>query len=471
MDNDNTEIEAKLMNVHKMSYSNSIRKANSLIEGSYRMNQPESKIMETILSIMDANDTELNYIEIETKKLCEFAHVNLRELKEFTLAMVQREVVFTGNDADGSYKEIQTTWLDSAVYYPSRGIVRLRLSEELKPYLLGMWRSHIPYTEFSAGELISVTYYTKRIYEIACQYKKIGRRPPLTINTLRHMLGIPDEKYKQFANFRERILDAAIVSIDNNKDMPYAVSYKLIKSGRSFVAIEFFVKRKIDGPITEQEQKKLSAAIFSKPQPKPETKPVSQMTDTDFISYLLDKNFSQELIDSLNEDQKRYIIRMLENKINVVVLRNALIEHGFPYVKANNEIALERMKKNGKNYGALFFSAIQNDYAGTQEISKQAKNQREIANKMTAAELKRQFEADNAEKREAVSYDNETEMSDFQISIMNNSIRQNGTIHIGASNVIYNMYRNNQNPRIRKAMEILDSGNYLPPGFFKEKSE
>ena len=471
MENSNSENEAKLMNVHEMSYSNLIRKANSRIEGNYRMNQPESKIMETILSIMDANDTELNYIEIETKKLCEFAHVNLRELKEFTLAMVKREIVFTGNDADGSYKEIQTTWLDSAVYYPSRGIVRLRISEELKPYLLGMWRSHIPYTEFSAGELISVTYYTKRIYEIACQYKKIGRRPPITINTLRHMLGIPDEKYKQFANFRERILDAAIVSIDNNRDMPYAVSYKLIKSGRSFVAVEFFVKRKVDGPMTEQEKKKLSEAMFPKPLQKPETKPVSKMTDSDYISYLLDRNFSQELIDSLNEDQKRYVIRMLENKINVVVLRDALISHGFHYVKANNEIALERMKKNGKNYGALFFAAIKNDYAGSQEISKQAKNQREVAHKMTAAELKKQFETENAKQREEISYDNETEMSDFQIRLLNNAILHHGTVHYGTGDVIYKMFNNNQNPRIKKALELLDAGNCLPPGFFREKDE
>jgi plasmid replication initiation protein len=471
MENEQEDNEIKLMAVHQMSPSNAIRKANSLIEGNYRMNQPESKIMETILSIMDANNTELNYIEIETRKLCEFAHVNLRELKEFTLSMVKRELVFTGTDEDGNFKEIQTTWLDSAVYYPSRGIVRLRLSEELKPYLLGMWRSHIPYTEFSTGELISVTYYTKRIYEIACQYKKIGRRPPLSISRLRHMLGIPDDKYKQFSSFRERILDAAVVSIENNKEMPYAVSYQLKKSGRSFDSIEFFVKKKIDGPITDQDKQKTATGKITKPKTGESQKPISKMTSEDYVAYLLAKDFSKQLIDTLDDDQKRYIIRMIDNKINIVVLRNALITHGFAYVKANNEIALDRMKKNGKNYGALFFAAIKNDYAGTQKISKQAKNQREIAHKMTAAELKLQFDRENATPHEKITGDDATEMSDFEIMLMNNAIKQHGTVHFGTSDMIFQKFCNNKNERIRKALEILESGTCLPVNFFKKTDE
>lgn len=467
----NHQNDVHLMTTHRMNYANSVRKANNIIEGKYTMNQPESKIMETVLSIMDASNLDLNYIEIETKKLCDFAHVNLRELKDFTLQMVKREIVFTGRDANGFIKEIQTTWLDSAVYYPERGIVRLRISEELKPYLLGMWRSHIPYTEFCVGELISVTYYTKRIYEIACQYKNIGHRPKMTIYELRSMLGIPKEKYPRFANFRERVLDAAIASIESNKDMPYNVSYELYRTGRAFTEIAFFVKKKMDGAITEREKRNPpNPATVLIEQYKETMQPinVSKMKDRDLKSYLLKASYPITLIESLTEDQQRYIVRLLENGINPVVLKDYLIDKGFRYIQQNNEIALERMKKNGKNYGALFFAAVKNNYAGTQQKSVKAQNQIEIAHHMTADELKKQFEEADKMRDEYKEKDEKT-ISGFKRKMMNDAISKYGTVHHGVAEVIFNGLKANPNPRIQQALKIYESGNALPPGFFPEE--
>lgn len=458
--------DVHLMATHQMNYTNSVRKANTLIEGKYTMNQPESKIMETVLSIMDASNRDLNYIEIETKTLCEFAHVNLRELKDFTLQMVKREIVFTGRDADGAFKEIQTTWLDSAVYYPERGIVRLRISEELKPYLLGMWRSHIPYTEFCVGELISVTYYTKRIYELACQYKSVGHRPKMLIKELRSKLGIPENKYPRFANFRDRVLDPAIASIASNKDMPYIVEYQLFRTGRAFTGIEFFIKKKIDGAITEEDKKPKPLMTYEEYiAEKEKVIDVSKLTDKEMKSYLLQRAYPAALIDSMNGDQHRYIIRMLENGINPVVLKDALTQKGFKYVQQNNELALERMKKNGRNYGALFFAAIKNNYAGTQLKSEKATNQTEIANHMTADELKKRFEEEDRqdwENKKVV----ETTISEFKRKLMNDSIKTHGTVHQGVAGIIFNQLKQNPTPRIQEALKIYESGRVLSPRFF-----
>ena len=73
--------DKSLMNVHPLNPTNQITKANSLIEGNYSMSLPESKIMEAVLSMLDENENKMNYIEIDTKELCSFVKVNLRELK------------------------------------------------------------------------------------------------------------------------------------------------------------------------------------------------------------------------------------------------------------------------------------------------------------------------------------------------------------------------------------------------------
>jgi plasmid replication initiation protein len=454
--------DASLMNVHPLNPSNQVTKANSLIEGNYNMSLPESKIMEAVLSMLDENEEKMNYIEIDTKELCSFVKVNLRELKEFTLDMVKKAVVFTGREPDGTEKLIQTTWLDSAVYYPSKGIVRLRVSEELAPYLLGLKHRKMPYTQFSVDELISVTFYTKRIYELAMQYKKIGKRPEMTIQEFRQKLGIDDNKYELFAHLKSRVIDPSIKSIEENEKMPYLVNYELVRVGRAYKSIILYTKKKsvymdsVNGSSTE--------AITT-------TQDIQDMELGKVKEYLRSFGLDDTWQQSYDETQLKFISDLLYKRINVSVLKKFLNEKGFDYVKKNNDIALKRMANGGKNYGAILFSALKGNYAGEAEEQKARQPQMKSEGKTRTAEEVREWIKKNEEafeREEKEKFDKEpTTISDFEITYLNKSIARKGDCSEPAAHRIYLRHKNSTVPKIREAIKLLDEGKEIPVNFFK----
>lgn len=456
--------DASLMNVHPLNLSNQVTKANSLIEGNYNMSLPESKIMEAVLSMLDENEEKMNYIEIDTKELCNFVKVNLRELKEFTLEMVKKDIVFTGREPDGTEKLVQTTWLDSAVYYPSKGIVRLRVSEELAPYLLRLKHRKLPYTQFSVDELISVTFYTKRIYELAMQYKKIGKRPEMTIQDFRQKLGIDDNKYALFAHLKARVIDPSIKAIEENEKMPYLVTYELVRSGRAYKSIILYTKKK--SVYMDSVNESSSETITT-------TNDIQKMDLQKVKEYLngfgLDENWQQ----TYEEMQLRFIADLLYKRINVSVLKKFLNEHGFEYVKKNNDIALQRMANGGKNYGAILFSALKGNYAGEAEEQKARQPQMKVSGKTRTAEevkewIKRNEEEYERQEKEKMSKE-PTVITDFEITYLNKSIARKGDCSEPAANRIYMRHKNSTVPKIREAIKMLDEGKEIPPNFFKSE--
>ncbi|SFI32144.1 Initiator Replication protein [Selenomonas ruminantium] len=457
---DNNDIS--LMNVHPLNPTNQVTKANYLIEGNYNMSLPESKIMEAVLSMLDENEEKMNYIEIDTKELCNFVKVNLRELKEFTLDMVKKAVVFTGRDEDGTEKLIQTTWLDSAVYYPAKGIVRLRVSEELAPYLLGLRHRKLPYTRFAVDELISVTYYTKRIYELAMQYKKIGKRPEMTIQEFRQKLGIDDNKYALFAHLKSRVIDPSIKSIAGNEKMPYLVSYELIRSGRAYKSIIFYTKKKtvyMDS-LSDNSTETITTA-----------KDIQKMEIEKVREYLRGFGFDEAVQNGYDEGQLRFIADLLYKKINASVLKKFLSEKGFDYVKKNNDIALQRMANGGKSYGAILFSALKGDYAGEAEEQRKRQAQMQSNGKTKTAEeikelIKRNEEAYAQQDKEKFS-DEVTIINDIEITFLNRSIARKGDCSEPAAHRIYLKHKKSTVPKIREAIKLLEAGKEIPVNFFK----
>ena len=454
--------DESLMNVHPLNPTNQITKANSLIEGNYSMSLPESKIMEAVLSMLDENENKMNYIEIDTKELCSFVKVNLRELKEFTLEMVKKDIVFTGREPDGTEKLVQTTWLDSAVYYPSKGIVRLRVSEELAPYLLGLKHRRMPYTQFSVNELVSVTYYTKRIYELAVQYKKIGKRPEMSIEDFRQKLGIDEGKYALFAHLKSRVIDPSIKAIAENEQMPYLVTYELVKSGRAYKGIILYTKKKsvcMDS-IESHSTENVSSEVDVK------NLPLDKLRE-----YLHGFGYEDNWQQSYDEDQLRFIADLLYKKINPIVLKNFLNNKGFEYVKKNNEIALQRMANGGKNYGAILFSALKGNYAGEAEEQKARQPKLNINGKTRTAEevkawIKKNEEAFAQEEKEKFN-DVPQIITDIEITFLNKSISRKGDCSEPAAHRIYLRHKDSTVPKIREAIKLLDEGKEIPPNFFK----
>ena len=129
------------------------------------------------------------------------------------------------------YKQLGLLWLD---YHNGVGFVNLQFAPILKPFLLQLKREFVKY---ELGNVIHLKHtYSIRIYELLKQHQKFVKRK-FDIQTLRKMLGISENEYRQFSDFRKRILKAAQQELAGRTDISFV--WEEEKKNQKCVAITF----------------------------------------------------------------------------------------------------------------------------------------------------------------------------------------------------------------------------------------
>ena len=138
---------------------------------------------------------------------------------------------------------LKVTMLASAEYLKGQGIIELEVSEKLRPYLIDLKNN---FTSYKLQSVLSLTSkYAKRIYELASQWKDIGETKTYSLDEFKYMLGLKDpngkepEQYKQIGHIKQFVLDIAQEQINEHTDLH--ISYELVKEGRSYQKVRFFV--------------------------------------------------------------------------------------------------------------------------------------------------------------------------------------------------------------------------------------
>ena len=134
------------------------------------------------------------------------------------------------------------SWLTRCKYDNSKGLLDITINSDLIPYLLDLGK----YTQFEIETILDISsshaiqiYLLGKSYLHFCQkYKKPFTK---TILEVKENLGLQN-KYKQIIHFQEKVLNIAKREINNKTDI--TIDYKLIKEGRKYTKIDFFVKRK-----------------------------------------------------------------------------------------------------------------------------------------------------------------------------------------------------------------------------------
>jgi len=146
--------------------------------------------------------------------------------------------------------------IDVAEYDEGNRIVKLKLHENMKPYLLDLREGHKQ--GFTCYELDSVqkmrSVHSQRIYELLYQYRNLGRGDSRTINliTLKEYLGLykvgkgnkVEEKLPRWSDFDVRVLQQA------EKDLCNAgmfITYHTVKTGRRVTGVRFTFSIHKDG--------------------------------------------------------------------------------------------------------------------------------------------------------------------------------------------------------------------------------
>lgn len=165
---------------------------------------------------------------------------NYQQLREATADMGSR--MFEVNTSS-SYKQL---WMFQKVEYMiGQGFLTIKLSEDIRPFLFELKDNFTSYQLHSALKLSSK--YAKRIYQLSSQWKDIGETKAYDLEEFKIMLKLKDpsgkkaEQFERISDFKKFVLDIAVRQINQNTDL--TVGYNLIKQGRSFKSIRFYVNK------------------------------------------------------------------------------------------------------------------------------------------------------------------------------------------------------------------------------------
>lgn len=216
---------------------NNIRQSNFLIEARYKLTTQEFRIVSIIKSMVSQGDEDFKEYRINLKDIAKIIEVTgdslIPDLKKATNGLLRKPLVIYHNGAT-----IQMNWISSYKHIKGNTFIQIRLDPELKPYLLQI-KSH--YTDFELKELLSLkSFYSYRIYELMKQYHPIIPKRSFDLEELKEILGCQDS-YPSYSNFRDKVLEPAVLEINNNKQLKISLGFEQDKVGKKVKGITFFI--------------------------------------------------------------------------------------------------------------------------------------------------------------------------------------------------------------------------------------
>jgi plasmid replication initiation protein len=221
-----------------MSKEIEIRQHNALTNARYEYTELQLDLLFFLLSKLRKDQQDRIY-ELNIKDL------SLLTGKKYNAAYLHKAT----SDMGSRVFEVQTEtryrqlWMFQRVdYLLGQGIIEIKLTEDITPYLFDLKENFTSYELASALRLTSK--YAKRIYQYCSQWKDQGETKKYDIQDFKQMLGLLDDKGKdkavRMSDFRESVLDVAVKQINEHTELH--ISYKLEKRVRTYKNIVFTVK-------------------------------------------------------------------------------------------------------------------------------------------------------------------------------------------------------------------------------------
>ena len=240
----------------KYSREYSVVQANELVRSKQdNLTLLEAKIVRLAISQVLENDTDFRTYSCNAQELAKFLGLDkdnvYHELRDISASLMKKSIYIkskTSKRKDGKPNWKMFHWVDSIEYRD--GIITFRLSESLKPYLLGLDEL---FTKYSYEALIKLpTTNSIRFYELMASWEMSVIRGAkktnytdipiddnefiFTVDYLREYFNCVD-KYPNTGDFIIRVIEKSIAAI--NKKTLMRVSYRKIKEGKSIKYLIF----------------------------------------------------------------------------------------------------------------------------------------------------------------------------------------------------------------------------------------
>lgn len=209
----------------------------------------EHKVLLYIISKIKPDDTELKEQVFNIKDFCEVVGIgtkgdNYKDLKSAITKLKSRVMWLYTEDA-----EITVSWIDKAYIYKKSGQVKIRLDEDLKPYLISLRDN---YTQFPLSAVLQMrSKYGIALYQLLKSYLFKSKVISFNIEDLKEILDC--SSYNNFTNFKKKVLEPALNDINTCSELNVSVSYE--KENRTYKRAVFYVREILkSGSLEDREE-------------------------------------------------------------------------------------------------------------------------------------------------------------------------------------------------------------------------
>ena len=197
----------------------------------------EQKALLFIISQIRPNEEELKEQIFDIKQFCDICGINTSganyDILKSTITKLKSRVMWLYTEE----KETTVSWIDKATIYKRSGKIKIRLDDDLKPYLLMLQRN---YTRIPIYNIIKMkSKYGIALYELLQSYSySMYNSRKFSIEELKQYLDCTN--YESFTNFKTRVLLPALKDINTYSNI--SCKMELVKNGKQYESVIFHTK-------------------------------------------------------------------------------------------------------------------------------------------------------------------------------------------------------------------------------------
>lgn len=218
-----------------------ITRHNSLIEGCYKLNLDEQRLLYLCITQLDPRRPlpKDNSFTVTVSQFAEAFNIDstnvYRQLEEASKNLAERWL----KTNDGKYRE-QFRWVFGVRYHDAEGKVTLGFSPWVVPYLTSLSKQ---FTSIQLSQIANLkSIYSIRLLEFLTQFKATGKFI-IELDRFKERLGVKNE-YKRFYDLKKRVIDVAVEELKEKSN--FLITWKPIKIGRNIKQLDFiFRERKV----------------------------------------------------------------------------------------------------------------------------------------------------------------------------------------------------------------------------------
>lgn len=224
-----------------------VRQSNELIEASYKIASiGEGRLIRMLIAQITPDDEDFKTYRIGITDFSRFFGLSKESnsvyelIKKSADELAGRRIMLEKN---GNW--LRLNWLSYAEYTKGSGYIEVRFDKALKPYLLGL-KGY--FTQYELEKVVNFkSGYAMRLFELLKkeQFKADGKgyfKRSFEYDEFRTLVGIDKSEYREFSDFRKRVIDSSVKEINANPDISI-IKVDYPKTGRKVSHIVFHCEK------------------------------------------------------------------------------------------------------------------------------------------------------------------------------------------------------------------------------------